>query len=198
VEVAFGTLLKFRLEMDQLTVAEPEQSVRWLGSITSTNFRVSAPPGTADGEYGGILKVFAGGLRICRVYFTVSVVPRPVRHERPLLLQTRIEHVSSAYASYARTDWPTVASIIDCLHRVAPRLHIDLGTSERDASRNVALEPLIGSTEMFCLFWSEAAKSSKLVDDEWHVALNVKSRDQISPIPLDDTQPPPELADLFL
>jgi predicted component of type VI protein secretion system len=128
----------------------------------------------------------------------------PLHVEREVGDSPVAQHVrpapSSAFASYASADAPSVGLCLSALTRWAPGLAIfqdclDLRPGEAFKPQ---LERRIAESEAFLLFWSRRAAASPWVRWELDVARRGKAPDALVPMPLEDpalAPPPPDLAD---
>ena len=196
VSVARGTVLTVRLKIDGLLVPDPEDTILWQGEIGNARFQINVPQDAATGERAGVAGIYADGLRIAKLYFSIPVTEHagatatlPLKHDRH----------QRAFASYASEDRDQVLGRLQGMQKRTPSLEIFLDVLALRSGQNWEQELYheISRSDVFYLFWSEFARESEWVDREWHCALERRGLDFIDPVPLVDPKivpPPPELA----
>ena len=198
VPVVRGTSLTVQLRIPAFQLASPDDTdvIEWNGEIGNATFPVHVPPHTSSGTYDGKALIYVAGLQIAKLHFVLQVAlaeapcgplkAREVRHKR-------------AFASYASQDRDAVLARIQGIQKVLPELEIFLDVASLRSGEKWAerLEREIANRDVFYLFWSASASTSKWVEREWRAALKARGIDYIDPVPLVDPKtvpPPPELA----
>lgn len=194
--VTRGTILSIRLDVGELAVQDSECTVLWVGEIARATFSVAVPKTARKGPHLGVARVYASGLKIASVHFTIQVESKTSRARR---IPTREERPSTAFASYAGEDRDAVLARIQGMHKAAPELDVFLDVLKLRSGEDWAkrLWQEIPSRDIFYLFWSEGARRSDWVEKEWRCALQRRGLDFIDPVPLvspEEVPPPPELA----
>ncbi|QDU18946.1 Hsp70 family protein [Urbifossiella limnaea] len=196
VAVARGVSLTVTLRISGLTVADPEGTVLWTGSVGSVSFVVEVPADAAPGGRAGVASVRVDGLEVARVSFVLRVGPAA---GAAALVATEERRYRRAFVSYASPDRDTVLAAVQGIQKAAPGLDVFLDVLSLRSGRDWAadLRREIPRSDVFYLFWSTHARASYWVEQEWRCALDTRGRDFIDPVPLappDQVAPPPELA----
>jgi serine/threonine protein kinase len=197
VEVARGSTLSVKLQVQDLVIDDPEDTILWQGEIGNATFAVRVPSQLTPGTRTGVASIFVGGLRIARLNFVVQVGPEPKNAEP---LPTREERHRKAFASYASPDRDEVLGRIQGIQKAAPGLEVFLDVVRLRSGQHWEgeLYQRIGESDIFYLFWSANARKSEWVEKEWRYALQTRGLDFIDPVPLvppDEVPPPTELAE---
>jgi hypothetical protein len=189
VPVARGTLLAVHLRLPGFSVEDPEDSLRWEGTIGNASFLLRVPPDLRPGAYPGTVQFYAGALRIARLHFTVEVGDRAATAD---LFRTREQRQRTAFASYASLDRDAVLARVQGIQKALPGLDVFLDVASlRSGQRwQERLRKEVTGRDVFYLFWSAHARESQWVDWEWRTAFGARGVDYIDPVPL----APPEIA----
>ena len=103
VPVELGTEIVFRLQLPTLDIHDELDKVMWTGRPSNTSFRIGVPLDITNTEHDGHFDVYTDGIRIARVLFSVTL-----SSEEPSIsqrrLQSRIERLRTAFASYSSVD----------------------------------------------------------------------------------------------
>ena len=195
-ELARGVRLSLKMEITGLTVPDTENTILWIGEIANATFAAEVPADAPQGPHVGYVRIYANGLQVGRLHFTVQVAN--VTAESVTVADNE-ERYRKAFASYASGDRTAVLARIQGILKIAPDLNIFLDVHSLRSGQAWAtrLHDEIVSSDVFYLFWSENAKQSKWVEREWRCALETKGIDFIDPVPLvapEIVPPPPELA----
>ena len=194
VQLARGTVLFVRLELDGLHVENPDDTIRWDGDIGNATFSASVPREAAHGPRKGLARIYVDALEIARVDFTlyVSRVAAGVDEISTSQLRHR-----SAFASYASADRSVVLLLVQGIEKAGVDVFLDVLSLRSGQRWEEELRRRIPRSDVFYLFWSENARRSDWVEKEWRCALETRGLDFIDPVPLappDEVPPPPELA----
>jgi molecular chaperone DnaK (HSP70) len=195
VQVARGTSLSVRLELQDLVVEDPEDDILWTGDIGTASFAVMVPEDLKPGPRRGLTRVYVNGMQIARLYFEILVGDR---HSDSQPLAAKEERLKKAFASYSSADLDAVLARVHGMEKAAPHLDvfIDILSLRSGQYWEQELMKRIPASDVFYLFWSEHARRSEWVEKEWRYALVSKGIDFIDPVPLVSPQiatPPPEL-----
>ncbi|MBZ0315549.1 MAG: dephospho-CoA kinase [Anaerolineae bacterium] len=196
--VSRGTVLTVHLSLQGIEIDDPEDTILWDGEIGNTSFAVQVPEDTKLGKRLGKVNIYANGLCVVRLNFMITIGLNLA--ESKVELPTTEHRYRSAFASYASKDREEVVSVIQGMKKAAPHLNIflDAWSLHSGSKWQSELVKAIESSDIFYLFWSEAASHSEWVEREWRYALNAKGIDFIDPVPLVAPMlapPPPELAE---
>jgi hypothetical protein len=195
--IARGTLLTVHLSLPGFTIEEPDDVIRWEGTIGNASFLVRVPAELRPGPHAGTVTFHAGGLRIARLDFTVEVGHREAAAD---VLRSREERTRTAFASYANPDRDAVLARVQGIQKALPDLDVFLDVAAlRSGQRwRDRLHTEVTGRDVFYLFWSTHAQQSQWVDWEWRTALAARGIGYIDPVPLvppERAPPPKELAE---
>lgn len=196
IQLARGTVLTARLQVEDVLVDDPEDTILWQGDIGNATFAARVPREAAEGNKRGVANIYVCGLQIARIYFILKVGIKMAKTDR---LPTEEHRHRKAFASYASGDRDHVLARIQGLQKAAPLLEIffDVFSLRSGQYWEKELWNVIPANDVFYLFWSNNARQSEWVEKEWRCALQAKGLDFIDPIPLappTEVPPPPELA----
>ncbi|OQB87438.1 MAG: Chaperone protein DnaK [Planctomycetes bacterium ADurb.Bin126] len=197
IKIARGIVLTVRLCVPDFHVEPQEDWILWEGEIGNAQFSVSVPADAAAGPKLGTASIFAQGLRIAQVLFTVEVGAKAAPETRTP--SKEVQH-RSAFISYSSEDEDTVLTAIQALQKGIPDLNVfyaEASLRSGDKWQDRLLEEIKARDVMY-LFWSQAASRSRWVEWEWRTALRERGIQFIDPFPLvhpRDVPPPGELAD---
>ncbi len=194
-DVARGAVLEFIPKIDGITARPTSHLLRWEGDTRRAEFRLTA---SADGPdvRRGRLTVHVNGLILAEIPLAIRVDQDAAADlERAVVTAARL----SVFASYAHEDGRVVemaAAFLGSLGMEQLRDVADLRSGEEWDPR---LEELIEQADLFQLFWSWQAASSRFVESEWRHALSLaRPGDFIRPCRWEDPwpDPPAELSHL--
>lgn len=196
LRLARGIILTVRVRLDDLLVADPEDTILWEGEVGNATFGVRVPADAREGDRPGLAMIYLDGLLIAKIHFSLLVGQRA---ERDTDLPLRMEYHRKAFASYASQDRDEVLGRIQGILKAAPGLELFLDVLNLRSGQDWEQElwKQIPASDVFYLFWSENAKRSEWVEKEWRCALQTKGLEFIDPVPLvspEQVPPPPELA----
>lgn len=196
VKIVRGSALTVRLKIEDLVVEYPEDTILWEGEIGNAKFLVRVPNRASEGPKSGSATIHLDGFQLARVSFVIHVG----KASTPVDWVPAGQQIHrKAFASYARADSHEVLSRIQGIQKAAPSLQFffDRLSLRSGQDWEKELRSVIGSSDVFYLFWSDNARKSEWVEKEWRCALDTRGIDFIDPVPLvspDEAPPPPELA----
>lgn len=192
-----GTPVTVRVSGDGFTAEPPQARFAWSGEENLLSFVVKASGDLPEGFSVLTFEASIEGVPVALIPLEIEVGSTPDATPR----RATASPARSAFASYASADRARVMDKLGALSGYDTTLDIftdclDLRPGEGWKER---LETEIPRRDIFLLFWSRAAASSKWVGWEWQTALAKKGVVAIHPMPLEAPQlapPPPELASL--
>lgn len=206
-EVRRGSGLTFCISMPGLEIGEPIQKLIWRGQPDGVQFCVRVPEDLREQEIVGTVFVSQGGVPFGHAKFLLRIAdlqdglaPKNAESER-VSAWKRFEY---AFISYASADRPEVLKRVQMLSRFHIDFFHDLLTLEPGEQWEKAIHESIDRSDVFFLFWSNAARNSDWVMKEIRYALERKGPDrlaapEIMPIMIEGpppVPPPPELKDI--
>jgi hypothetical protein len=201
-----GTELTFHLTMPGLEIDEPAQSCTWEGEPVWTQFGVTIPPERKPGNIIGTVIVSEASIPIGHLKFKFKIAgsvpeaaPAPVNQAVAVGNMTRYKQ---AFISYTSKDRAEVLKRVQMLNLVKVKFFQDLLTLEPGDAWEKLLYDYIDQSDVFYLFWSQAASESEWVRKEIAYAIkrkggNEESAPEIVPVIIEGppaARPPAELS----
>ena len=199
-EIPAGAVLEARVLIPSLNV-DQWGVIFWNDSIGHATYVLWVPPATSTGFVRGTVQLAVNEIVFGDIAFTIFLSDGTVA--TPTLQQPRqsINRFKSAFASYAEEDEERVSARVQGILVALPELdlYLDVTRIRREPDWNVILQRELVARDGFYLFWSQAAKNSPWVAQEWRTALAIKGIAAIHPVPLaspHDVPPPAELEEI--
>jgi TIR domain-containing protein len=202
-----GQELGFYLQMPGLDIDEPQQSVVWVGDITSAEFAVTIPEDFKPRSINCKLLVSHRNVPIghIRFNFKISAALQPDKADTDPEPHEDFVRYKLAFISYASPDRSEVLKRVQMLDMAKIRYFQDLLTLEAGKQWEPLIYRYIDECDVFYLFWSTAAKKSRWVKKEVQRALKRKgdkleAPPEIMPVPIEGPppiKPPPYLASIY-
>ena len=189
-----GSILTFDVSLNQASVEDSPQHVRWCGRTSYVSFMARITD-VASGILLGKLVISQNGVPVGRIRFQISVTAKEVESSTTGPIGTA-RHYRKAFISYATADRNEVlkrTQMLDRLHidYFQDVLSLDPGERwERKIYRNIE------SSDLFLLFWSYSALASQWVLKELDYAVALKhgsdeADPEIMPVIIEGPPPPP-------
>lgn len=203
-----GSKLAFELSLPLLEIDEPFKDLAWRGRPDSVGFIVTVPPDLSPQTIAGTVNVYQDTVPIGQVCFTVEVCSeRQMPPEEFFADGVTVKgdpcgegkRYDLAFISYASQDRPEVLRRVPMLSAVGIRYFQDILSLEPGDEWHSQIHEWIDQSDVFLLFWSSHARSSKWVEDEWRHALKRPLKGFIRPVIIEGPPipaPPQELAHL--
>lgn len=170
------TPIQFHLEIEDWNIDEPTQSVIWLGRPASAEFLVKVPE-TAHGEAFGRLIVLSDKGPVGRISFNLKVGENASEVSPLAITEVKVYH--NTYLAYDQQDHSAIAALEPHFQASGWKWSPETpGPAEVDLDWEVKAIPAIKKSELFVLFWSDAAEASERVETEWQVALGARLSDK--------------------
>jgi hypothetical protein len=186
-----GTRITVTIQLPSAECKPASHEFTHSGSWNKTDFEVRAVDVTASAA-DGVVSWFAGLVCIGEVRFTVEYSCK--RTDEPVRLPlARAPGYESVFVSYSTKD----AMIVDWLESSYRALGMeylrDVKTLRSGETWDERLLELIRGADLFQLCWSQNAKASPYVNDEWRFALGLNKSHFVRPCYWEDPMPePPE------
>lgn len=196
-----GAPVTVQLTADGCEITPSEVLFDWSGRDNLATFSVK--PGPACGAQVELsFHVALAGVPISHVPLPVQV-SQAAAGAAPGLRQVDMRSPRSAFVSYSSQDADEVGARLSTLSHWSPGLEIfqdclDLRPGEMFKA---SLRQSIVDHEAFLLFWSRRAAASRWVRWELETAIELKGREAVVPMPLEDPSiavPPEQLADVHM
>jgi general stress protein YciG len=191
VAPSLGSVFDVVVDLPGFRAEQATDSLLWVGEPTNASFVMTPIPDIPLGWHVGTATIALGSVPFSRLGFRIQVgqsttdARQVSTHEQPL------EKIFASYASADRDDVMQWARGAEHLGR--SRVFIDVMSLRQGADWESELFRVVPASDLFCLFWSAAAKRSAWVDKEWRCALAARGLEYIHPVPLEDPRdvPPP-------
>jgi hypothetical protein len=195
-QVKRGTKLTFNLAMPGLDIDEPSQSIIWRGKYEAVQFSVSIPADAKVRTLVGTVIVSEDSVPIGHLKFTFVIASdgaAATPATQPVPAGT-LDRYQQAFISYASPDRAEVLKRVQMLNLRKVRFFQDLLTLEPGDQWEKLIYEYIDQSDVFYLFWSEAASRSPWVEKEILYAIkrkagNDKGAPEIVPVIIEG--PPP-------
>jgi hypothetical protein len=195
--IANGERLDFVLEgPPDFSIDEPRQSFIWNGRPRSCGFLVRVSAKFASSRAHLRVRVFRQAVPIGQLRFTLDVVESPIFDPNPISSAGESQkRYNSAFLSYASSDRAEVIKRAQALQVAQISFFQDLLSLEPGEHWEKRLFEEIEKSDLFLLFWSEAARKSEWVRREIDHALMCRRKSasespEILPIVIEGPPPP--------
>jgi hypothetical protein len=179
--VARGARLTFELNLAGAELASRQESLTWRGRAEHVTFFARLPKGLGSAPLATVW-VTLDGAPLGHLKFTLALdpaAPSPVVSQEPVGEVAR--RYEQAFVSYASQDRDEVLRRVQMLRALGVKYFSDLLDLEPGDEWWPTLEQAIDSSDLFLLFWSSQAKSSKWVRREVLHALSRNCGDGLLP-----------------
>lgn len=201
-----GSTLTFELLLPELKVDEPVQRLTWTASREpqAASFGVRVPSDFSGNTVIGTVMVSNKNAPLGHIKFKLSISDDAERGESPASWTHSFVPYKRAFISYASADRKEVLKRVQMLELTGTKFFQDLLSLEPGERWERELFREIDQSDVFYLFWSNAAKRSEWVMKEVEYAIKRKGNDDLAPpeiVPViiegpPPVSPPPELAHL--
>ena len=178
LQVERGTRFRFELRLPGVDVETSVLAATWRGRTTGVTFVVSVPEAAAAAGLVGRLLVFQGTVPVGRIAFKLAIAakqPAPgVADAEPRGVPRRFRQ---AFVSYASQDRAEVVKRVQMCEALRLDYFQDLLSLDPGDRWEQKLYHHIDTCDVFLLFWSTAAKSSRWVGEEIGYALTRQGAD---------------------
>lgn len=187
-------VIKLRLSMSGVDIADPSDTIIWHGDPTNASFAVALPASISESELTGTVQLSIDGVPFGKITFVAPI--EGTDHAQTTDYERKFACIRRAFASYASAERAEVLGRLQGMRAVCPDLDVFLDVLSLRAGDDweARLRAEVPTRDVFYLFWSTAASSSEWVTREWRMALDQRGLDYIAPVPLQDPRdaPPPD------
>ncbi len=203
VPITRDTPVRIVLDGQGIEVGEPVQELVWRGEPNVATFSCKLSDGSSSDVLHPIARIYVDGRPVGRILFQVkregpSVSRDPI--PMPELTGGNARTYRFAFLSYASEDRAEVLKRAQALEAANIGFFQDVLSLNPGERYERKIYRKIDEADLFMLFWSRSARSSKWVNSEIEYArtcqrMHPESLPDIVPIVLDDPRdaPPPEL-----
>ena len=185
-----NTRVKVILTCPDLQIDDNVNEQVWCGGYLQFDFALCVPEDFRKRQLMLTAAVYFDDIPATRLMLIVKASCTPQAS-----VQVTRHDIFSAFVSYASQDRARVAGLIQGMRKARPEMDIffDVTTLRSGEDWEDTLFREILSRDILFLCWSQNARSSPWVEQEWHYALEHKGIQCIEPIPLEppDLCPPP-------
>lgn len=196
-----GTILRLEPRAEGIEFNPPVHEVIWYEDIQEVSFRLRIKADAAG-------KFLSGGVGIHAEGVVIALLPLVIRAlmpgEAPSETQQSIRSARTferVFASYSTQDSAIVNACVAAYQALGIYVYIDKEVLRSSSGQGFwpILKECIRRSDVLQLYWSQAARESKYVEDEWRYAyslLSTKGDHFIHPVTWEREmpKPPPELA----
>ena len=192
--IARGSELMFHLTLSRtisqppstVEIADPIQSLVWMGDTESVQFIVGIPADCRLGNLAGKVTISQETVPIGQISFLLRVVPAgtpvPETSAEPMEPVGAEAHAYRyTFISYASEDRDKVLARVQMLDQMGIKYFQDLLSLDPGQRWEKELYRNIDQCDLFLLFWSAAAKRSDWVQKEVDYAINRKGGNDAAP-----------------
>jgi len=184
-EIQRGSLLSFRLEMNETLVDEPVKHLTWRGSTDSVQFFVKISESCRAKTLIGKVTIAQDSVPIGHVYFKLKIHLSVADEEFPETAHSEptgmMKRYNYAFISYASTDRAEVLRRIQMLDIIKIQYFQDVLSLDPGVRWQKELYRHIDNADVFFLFWSKAARDSQWVIKEVKYAIALKHGEDENP-----------------
>jgi hypothetical protein len=171
-----GTWLTLVPRCEGVTFNPASQEVAWHEDVQEVAFRFCASPEMAGQLLSGTIEACVkDGLPIARLGFALRVQAPGTGAGEPAWVTGEAEMFRSVFASYAHVDGPVVRRCAAAYRALGIEMFIDRDALFAGQPWHPVLLSLIDNSDVFQLYWSEAAAVSAEVEKEWRHALALRN-----------------------
>ncbi len=171
--IPHGARVDITLDVPDLYVDEPTQTVTWSGQPVFGQFLLSVPK-TGPIAYFPTVRLSVNGAPVGRIKFRLEIDPS-VEQPPTVPAGRSAQRYEYAFLSYASKDVKEVLKRAQALDAVGIKYFHDILSLEPGARWQSEIYRNIDSCDLFLLFWSQAAKESEWVLKEAEYALSRQS-----------------------
>lgn len=206
VPVQRGAELTVCVVLSGFQVKPATDMIHWQGEIANATFAVEASDDLEAGTHFGTARIFSGDVQTVELTFELDVVrstedagdAAAAASRATAALRCTERRIRKIFVSYSRRDLPAVMQWVRGARQAGADVFLDVLKLRAGQDWERELFEQVPSHDLFCLFWSRAARRSKWVEKEWRCALTQRGCEYIQPVPLVDPQrvpPPKELSE---
>ncbi len=190
-----GAKVEISFSASGLAVDEPVQTLVWQGEPAFSQFLATIPQGTNGQSFFPIVRISIDGRLIGRIKFRIASEDTASQPKStPLGDSARV--YKYAFVSYATKDRKEVLKRVQMLAVLKTQFFQDILSLDPGDRWEKKLYENIDRSDLFLLFWSQAAKNSQWVIREAEYALKRQGQDPASepdivPVVLESNVAPP-------
>ena len=195
LELKCATELKFIPLVEGITFDPVKQDVPWYRDIKEVTFRIITDSKNLGNLLGGAIDIYKDSLFIGQIPLSIKVS----QEEKPTeIVNVNNKMFERLFISYSHTDQTLIDNFIIAYKSLGIKVKIDKDALSAGDTWWEKLKELIEKSDVFQLYWSNKAKESENVTNEWKHALKIlehgeKAKNFIRPCYWEDPMPiPPE------
>ncbi len=169
-----GALISFKPNIPDIFSNPPQQDVVWMEDYHKVSFEIRYIGDKKEGTAcSGFVDVFANGMLVGNIPVSLAVKSQSdsIGDLKPTLsLGSSFNRI---FASYARKDIALVHACKEAYKMLGIHLYVDRDDLLSGQYWEPVLRKIIMTSDLFQLYWSQAAADSHAVENEWRLALQV-------------------------
>ena len=184
-----GTTLTVMPDIPGVQCNPPSYRFRWLEDWHLAEFRVKADTGVRPDAIRGVIRIYLESLLIAEIEVTAQkdVIPVMSFAAAPPQPSQKETHAPGKvyrkiFVSYAHKDTPVVEQLEKAYRALGDDYLRDVKKLRSGEVWSEALEQMIADADLFQLCWSDHAKGSQYVEQEWRSALKRSDKSFIRPV----------------
>jgi hypothetical protein len=182
VEVKKESILTFELEINDISINDPIQQLKWKGVTESVQFIITIPDSYARQSLIGKVRVSLDNVPIGHFCFKIGISVLSVQKKDIGQINfPPMKNYRYAFISYASKDRAEVLRRVQMLDIMKIRYFQDLLSLNPGDQWGKELFRQIDNADVFFLFWSSAARDSEWVLKEVEYAINRKKGNNDNP-----------------
>ncbi|MFW9866523.1 MAG: toll/interleukin-1 receptor domain-containing protein [Candidatus Thorarchaeota archaeon] len=198
LELKCAIELKFRPNVKGIEFFPVTQEIAWYRDIREVNFKLNADSKMVGNVLKGAIDIYKDSVLIGQIPLSIEVS----QEERPTEIATvRTNLFDSVFVSYSHEEKIIVDHFREAYKSLGINVKIDEDILQSGDRWSPKLLKSIDESDVFQLYWSEKAKKSQYVTEEWKHALKIIDKKEerfIRPCYWEDPMPsaPDELSDI--
>jgi len=174
--------LSFELEINDITIEDPIQYLKWKGASDSVQFIVTIPKGYSKHDLIGKVRVASDNVPIGHLCFKIIITnPAGLKKSLDQSNFSPMKNYRHAFISYASKDRAEVLKRVQMLDLLKIQYFQDILNLNPGDQWEKELFKQIALADVFFLFWSSAARNSEWVLKEVEYAEFLKLNDEDNP-----------------
>jgi len=194
-----GTLLRVLISSDHFDVNPEEIALRWIEGYYHQEFRIRPRRSAVNGSQADLkIEVFGDGFPLGEISIPITVLDEHAAEDSRR--EANMRWFQDVFASYAHEDFEIVQHLKARYAALGIDLYVDKERLRPGDKWSAELLHKIEESDLFQLFWSNAASRSIPVEEEWREAVKLRSVKDfkfLRPVYWEEPMPlrPPDLAD---
>ena len=176
--IARGRLITAQPNIRNIFANPPRHEIVWMDDYHRLDFQISyAGQDPRTTVCGGFVDIFVDGLIVAQIPVSISVPAKGAEVPADGAAQVEtVKMLSRIFASYAHEDDALVRACKTYYRTLGIHMYVDRDELLSGNPWRATLAKLMEKSDLFQLYWSQAAADSTEVANEWQVALDLARR----------------------